>query len=289
LYLGAQPVFCDVDPDTLALTPETVLRVLTPKTKAVMVVHFGGLAVDVSAIRAVLPPHIAIIEDAAHAFGAFYPDGRAVGASGNLVCFSFYANKNLSTAEGGAIALGDPMLAERLRSIRQHGLPANAWMRFSHPQEMPPHELLELGFKMNYTDLQASIGRVQLRRQTLFRARRMAIAECYAAGLADTKVRLQSKCLEPHHARHLFCLKLPIETLSVSRDQFVLALRQRNIGASIHYAPLHQMNFYRKFSRVSLPITEKIAASIITLPIGAAMNVADAEYVVTHCLQLLSS
>jgi dTDP-4-amino-4,6-dideoxygalactose transaminase len=252
-----------------------------------MAVHFGGLAIDVSLLRAALPAHVVIIEDAAHAFGASYPDGKPVGASGNPVCFSFYANKNLSTAEGGAIALNDPDAAARLRSLRQHGLPANAWMRFTHPQEMPRHELIELGFKMNYTDLQAALGRVQLSRQNLFQNRRLAIAKTYAKGLASANVRLQTHCLDAIHARHLFTIQLPLESISCSRDEFVLALRQRNIGASIHYAPLHQMEFYRPYSNDFLPVTEDVANRILTLPISASMTVSDAAGVIAHCLELL--
>src|SRR3989454_9151534 len=136
LYLGARPVFCDVDADTLCVTREHVLTKVTSKTKAVMVVHFGGFAVDVGALRAALPPSVAIVEDAAHALGAKFKDGRPVGSSGNLTCFSFYANKNLSTGEGGAIALSDAKKAERLRSLRQHGMPVDAWRRFSHPKSI---------------------------------------------------------------------------------------------------------------------------------------------------------
>ncbi len=289
LYLGAIPVFCDIDAGTLSLTPENVLRVLTPKTKAVMAVHFGGLAIDIAALRAALPAHVAIIEDAAHAFGARYPNGHPVGSSGNPVCFSFYANKNLSTAEGGAVALNDSGIAERLRSLRQHGLPANAWMRFTHPQEMPKHEILELGYKMNYTDLQAALGRVQLSRQDLFQKRRLAIAKSYSQGLATANVRFQAQCLDAIHARHLFIIQLPIESIGCTRDQFVLALRQRNIGASIHYAPLHQMEFYRPYFRDSLPATEEVANRILTLPISASMTVSEAGEVTAHCLALLKS
>jgi len=289
LYVGARPVFCDVDPKTLCLTPETVTAALSPRTKAVMVVHFGGLAVDVVALQAALPPGVILVEDAAHALGAHYPDGKPVGSSGNPVCFSFYANKNLSTAEGGAIALGNAAMAERLRSLRQHGMPANAWMRFTHPQVMPRHELIELGFKMNYTDLQAALGRVQLSRQDQFHKRRLAVATSYARALATTKVRLQDRCLDSAHARHLFIIQLPLETLAYTRDAFVLHLRQRNIGASIHYAPLHQMEFYHQYSRTALPTTEEIAKSILTLPISASMTLADADAVMAHFLQLIAT
>ena len=118
LYLGARPVFCDVDPATYCITPETVRAVLSPRTKAVIVVHFGRRAAEVAPLRAVLPPDVAIIEDAAHAFGATFANRQPVGSSGNLTCFSFYANKNLATGEGGAIALNDATIAGRLRSLR---------------------------------------------------------------------------------------------------------------------------------------------------------------------------
>ena len=288
LYLGARPVFCDIDPGTLCLTPATVRRMLTPKTKAVMAVHYGGRAIDVQALRAVLPRRVAIIEDAAHAFGAAYPDGSSVGSSGNCVCFSFYANKNLSTAEGGAIALTDPAVAERLRSLRQHGMPADAWKRFTHPKVLPRHELVELGYKMNYTDLQAALGRVQLRRQRLFHQRRLAVARCYTQALAGFPIALQSGCLDERHARHLFVIQLP-GTLKLTRDEFLLALRKRNIGASIHYMPLHRMSYYRRFSRGKLPVTEAIADRILTLPIGSCMTSADAKNVVAHCRELLTT
>src|SRR5262249_4640770 len=158
LYLGATPVFCDIDADTLCPTTEHILAKVTTKTKAVMVVHFGGLAVDVDRLRAALPSSVVIVEDAAHALRARFDNGRWVGASANLTCFSFYANKNLSTGEGGAIALADSALAERLQSLRQHGLPLDAWKRFTDPQNLLLSNPLDtLGYKMNYTDLQAAI------------------------------------------------------------------------------------------------------------------------------------
>jgi len=288
LYLGAKPVFCDVTPETLNVSPELVLKCLTKRTKAVIAVHFGGLAVDVASLRAALPPNIVIVEDAAHALGATYPDGRPVGSSGNAVCFSFYANKNLSTAEGGAIALTDPAQAERLRSLRQHGLPANAWMRFTHPREMPSHQLNELGFKMNFTDLQAALGRVQLRRQSNLGDRRMAIAGTYFHALESSGLGWQEGALASHHARHLLAVQLPLGEGALSRDEFVLALRRRNIGASIHYAPLHRMEIYAVNGAADLPKTDLISARLFTLPISSHMTTEDAANVADHVLDLLS-
>lgn len=289
LYLGAKPVLCDVDMGTMILSTEHIMAKITSKTKAVIVVHFGGLAIDTRALRDSIPKNISIIEDAAHAFGAKYADGSAVGSSGNLTCFSFYANKNLSTGDGGAIALFNSDIAEKLRSLRQHGLPSDAWKRFSHPRALLAGELFELGYKMNYTDLQASIGRIQLKRQTEFNNTRLAVASRYYGRLCAVQPGLcfQSGILNPNHARHLFEVILPVENMKMTRDDLLLALRSHNIGASIHYRPLHTMPLYcQKFSE-QLPNTDWLYKRIITLPISASMNLDDADYVVEKLIELI--
>jgi perosamine synthetase len=284
LYLGATPVFCDIDADTLCASLDDVLAKVTPKTKAVAVVHFGGLAVDVAVLRSALPRNVVIIEDAAHALGARFAGGKWVGSSGNLTCFSFYANKNLSTAEGGAIALHDAALAERLQSLRQHALPLDAWKRYTHAQSLLLSNALDtLGYKMNYTDLQACIGRVQLARQGELDAIRLDIARRYVDGLQGLSPPLtfQRDCTHPYHARHLFVVQLPVERMRLSRDDVLRALRAKNIGASIHYAPLHAMPLYAGAGQPApLPITEQVATRIMTLPISASMTADDAQDVV---------
>ena len=291
LYLGARAVFCDINPRTLCLTPALVRAWLTARTKAVVVVHFGGHAVDVKALRRALPRRVRLIEDAAHALGARYPGGRPVGSSGHLVCFSFYPNKNLATAEGGAIALADAAAADRLRSLRQHALPINAWKRFTHAKALlMSNRLTELGYKMNFNDLQACLARVQLRRQPAFNRRRLAIARRYARRLGSLRpaLGLQAGCTSGAHAHHLFTIVLPAAARFPARDRLLLALRARNIGATIHYAPLHLMPLYGKRPR-PLPVTEAICRRIVTLPISASMTVSDADYVCDHLLALLAS
>lgn len=290
LYLGARPVFCDIDPKTLCITPAAMKAVLTRRTKAVILVHFGGLAVDPAPFRAVLPPHVAVIEDAAHAFGARFASGKPVGSSGNATCFSFYANKNLATGEGGAIALHDGAIADRLRSLRQHALPLNAWKRFTHPQTvLLSNQLTELGYKMNFTDLQAALGRVQLRRQAKFAATRLAIAREYRRRLQPLRpaLGLQAQCTAPGHARHLFTVHLPVDRLKLSREQVILALRARNIGATIHYTALHHMPLYRQPRARPLPHTDHVSRSIMTLPISASMTTRDAAETAHHLREIL--
>ncbi len=291
IQLGARVVFCDVNPETLCVTPETVLEKVTPKTKAVVVVHFGGLAADVAAIREVLPDHVAIVEDAAHSLGSRYSDSSPVGSSSNLTCFSFYANKNLASAEGGAIAVKDESTAERLRSLRQHGMPADAWKRFVHPQCLPPACQLEIGYKMNYTDLQACLARVQLRRQPEFGARRAQIANYYYERITRDapSVKFQSHVVQPHHARHLFVVRLPVQDMAMTRDELLLEMRSRNIGVTIHYHPLHLMPVYYNGSEPPrLPNTDRLYREILTLPISASLNMEDAGYVMDHFLQVLA-
>jgi dTDP-4-amino-4,6-dideoxygalactose transaminase len=290
LYLGARPVFCDIESDTLCLTPDTVRAKLNKRTRAVIVVHFGGYAVDVAALRRVLPARVGIVEDAAHALGAAYPNGDPVGSSGHPVCFSFYPNKNLATAEGGAVALADAGMADHLRSLRQHALPINAWKRFTHPQSLFKSTwLTELGYKMNFTDLQAAVARVQLRRQRSFQRRRLAIAEIYVRRLSQSPlgVEFQKGVRSAGHARHLFTIRLPARRGGPTRDRLLLALRQRNIGATIHYAPLHQMPLYHGAASPALPVTEQVCRQIITLPISASMAPSDAEYVAAHVIDLI--
>ncbi len=289
LYVGATPVFCDVEADTLTASPATINAVLTEKTKAVIHVHYGGLAADITVLREALPPTVAIVEDAAHALGAIYPNGEPVGSSGNLTCFSFYANKNLSTGDGGAVAVNDSVLAERVRLKGHQGLRSDAWKRFTHPLAALTPDIAELGYKMNFTDLLAAIGRVQLQRQTEFHERRVRLARRYKERLklAGTGIRIQKHFAEAHHAHHLFVIRLPVAEMEIGRNDLLLELRARNIGAAIHYAPLHTLPLYQPHARGSLPVTEALMADIMTLPFGVSISDDDADYVLEQFLDCL--
>ncbi|MEO7404394.1 MAG: DegT/DnrJ/EryC1/StrS aminotransferase family protein [Burkholderiales bacterium] len=290
LYVGAKPVLCDVDRDSLCVTPESVLARVSDRTRAVIPVHFGGHAIDIARLRELLPSRIVIVEDAAHALGSRFADSAMVGASGNLSCFSFYANKNLSTAEGGAITLADDNRADRLRSLRQSGLSADAWKRYIDPNKAIVPSVAEVGFKANFTDLQASIGRVQLARQSEFAAVRERVAGRYRQRLEGSfpGLQFQAGAFSSVHAKHLLVVILPLERLSLTRDQLLLGLRARNIGASIHYRPIHRTPLYGTPAS-SVPNTEWLADRIMTLPISASMTEADVDYVCDHMLELLGA
>lgn len=289
LYLGATPVFCDVDAQSMCVTPETITAKLSPRTKAVIVVHYGGYAIDVEALRKALPPTVAIIEDAAHALGATHSNGKRVGASGNSVCFSFYANKNLSTADGGAIALADSKKADHLRSLRMSGMASNAWSRYIKPSTAFVGGLSELGYKMNFTDLQAAIGRVQLARLDSMADHRLRLAKRYQErfrALGDI-IKFQQGAFSDTHARHLLVGLFDPAITGMDRDVLLLKIRERNIGASVHYAPLHTMPLYAH-SRGELPVTEVLAEQIMTLPISAKMTLGDVDYVLNHIEDLVA-
>jgi len=284
IYCGAKPVFCDIEAGSLCTGTTEILAKLTPKTRAVIVVHYGGYACDVKSLRAALPPQVSIVEDAAHALGAKYNHGGRVGSSGNLTCFSFYANKNISTGEGGAVALNDSDLANKLRRLRQQGLSQNAWSRFKDPSSSLYQEVEMLGFNFNYIDLHACIGRVQLKRFESMQQKRADLAWFFTSQLSSlgVKVALQDKVNDEEHARHLYVLRLPAGELNLSRDQLVRLLRSNGIGAAVHYMPLHRMDYYTRVSGHShLPVTEQVFAGILSLPISASMNHADAEKVMS--------
>lgn len=290
LYLRAIPVFCDIDAETFCVTAKSILEKVTSRTKAVIVVHYGGYAIDVDQLRNTLPASISIIEDAAHAMGARHANGKRVGASGNSVCFSFYANKNLSTADGGAIALFDSVKAERLRSLRMSGLASHAWSRYIKPSSAFDFALNDLGYKMNFTDLQSAIGRVQLRRLDGMTATRKTLAERYRHRFNEygLTVLFQAGAFDERHARHLLVASCGEERTGFSRDSLVLALREQNIGASIHYQPLHTQPLYQRYGPWKLPVTESVAKRIMTLPISARMTIEDVDYVCAHLANIIS-
>jgi dTDP-4-amino-4,6-dideoxygalactose transaminase len=290
LYHQAKPVFCDVDPLSMTVTTDSILSKVTHKTKAVIVVHYGGYGVDVQKLRQALPSHISIIEDAAHALGSCYPDGSKVGSSGNLTCFSFYANKNLSTAEGGAIATADVAIAERLRSLRMSGYASNAWSRYITPTLLKVGDLTNLGYKMNYTDLQAAIGRIQLARLDEMAMQRSKITSHYKTRFEELslEIPIQQGSYSSYHSKHLYVGIFEYSKLGISRDNIFSKLRERKIGASIHYSPLHKMPLYLRYREYErLNTTEYLAENILTLPISASMKIDDVDYVVDNLEDIL--
>jgi dTDP-4-amino-4,6-dideoxygalactose transaminase len=293
-HVGARPVLADVDPLTFCLDPGAVAEALTPRTRAVIPVHYAGLPCDLAGLgRVVAGTNVQLIEDAAHAVGARY-EGRRIGSWSTLTNFSFYANKNLSTAEGGMVTTDDADLEEQLRVYSLHGLSRDAWRRY-HVKSYQPPEIILPGFKYNMTDVQASLGLHQLAKQERFLARREEIAAYYDEafraldGLVTTQARPHDAATR--HALHFYPLLLRLERLRATRDEILNALLAENIGVSMHFQPLHQMPYYRdKYGYVpeSLPHAARIGRAEVSLPMQPQMAEHDRQDVVDAVMRVLN-
>lgn len=292
-HCGGVPVFADVDPATLNITPESVARAVTSKTKAVLGVHFGGRPFDIEGIRKVIPADVAIVEDAAHALGASYPGGKRVGSSGNLVNFSFYANKNLTTGEGGMVVCNDRELADTMRVWRLHGLEVNAWNRYASKAYHRSMASVP-GFKYNSTNINAALGLAQLEKFPRFQERREQIAAMYDSLLSDVEnveIVPRLNAGGERHALHLYVVKLNLDALSAGRDEIVVALRQENIGVGVHYDAVHLHPFYANkygWQPEDFPIAYDISQRVISLPGQPAMSDADVLSVVEGLRKVLA-
>lgn len=280
LHLDARPVLVDVTPDTLNLAPEAVLRSLTPRTRALLPVHFAGHPAEMDTLLELARSRgLAVVEDAAHAFGARYR-GRPVGSLGDLTCFSFYAIKNVTTGEGGALVTADPELFEKAQILSLHGISKDAWKRYSAAGSWY-YEVTTPGFKYNLTDLAAAIGLVQLERWPEFHACRQALAARYDAHFDDLpEVRPLAVRPEVEHARHIYPVRLALEQLTIDRARFIEALRAENIGTTVNFIPVHLHPYYRETSRASsggFPVADDSYPRLVTLPLHPRMTDGDVD------------
>jgi dTDP-4-amino-4,6-dideoxygalactose transaminase len=282
-YVGATPRLVDIDPETLLLRPEDVAAALTERTKAVIPVSFGGRPLDVEGyLRLLDETDLWVIEDAAHSIGAV-AGGRMVGADRHpryLTCFSFYPNKNLASAEGGAITTSDEAIAHRLRSIRLHGLDADAWARY-RVDTFQPSLAVDCGYKYNWTDLQAALALPQLERLEGFMATREFLATGYdrlvervpcARPIARPTLSLTSR-----HALHLYQVRVPGRV----RNQVVEHMRTEGLGAAVHYIGV---NLHPRFDRLAegpLPHADAASHELVSLPLHPGLHVDELERVVT--------
>lgn len=284
-HVGARPVFVDVDRQTQNLDPERIGRAITRHTRAIMAVHMTGGPCDMDAISTIAERHgLTVIEDAAHATEGWFR-GRKVGSISRFTAFSFYATKNMTTAEGGMLTTGDATVIDRLRALRLHGLDKDAWKRYA-PGGFVPYQTTEPGFKYNMTDLQASLGLHQLARiernlewrESVWRRYDQAFED--VAGVRRPHVRAEAGT---RHARHLYTLQLDLERLEVDRATFIRALAAENIGSGIHFVPVHLHQHYRDtygFRRGDYPNAEHIGERTVSLPLAASMTEEDANDVV---------
>jgi dTDP-4-amino-4,6-dideoxygalactose transaminase len=282
-HVGARPVLVDVERDTLNIDPVRVEAAITPRTRAIMPVHYAGHPVDLDPILELAALHdLVVIEDAAHALTASYK-GRLVGSQRNPAAFSFYATKNLTTAEGGMLT-GAPDVLERARVIGIHGMSRDAWRRY-HKGGSWGYDVVMPGFKYNMTDIQAALGIVQLAKLDRFQARRRQIVVAYQdafAGWADA-LELPAERPSVTHSWHLYVLRLRPNALRIDRNAFVEELHARNIGASVHFIPVHFHSYYAKKYQASpadFPVTRSAYPRLLSLPLNPSMTDQDAADVI---------
>ncbi|WP_281679972.1 DegT/DnrJ/EryC1/StrS family aminotransferase [Synergistes jonesii] len=287
LFTGAKPVFADIDRETLDIVPENIERAVTKKTKAVMPVHFAGTPCDMDEIEAIADAHgLAVVEDAAHALGAEYK-GRRIGAdrgARRLSVFSFHPTKNITTGEGGMVCTQDEELAEKIMMLRQNGMSKGAWNRYA-AKGSANYDIFFPGLKYTMTDIQAAIGNSQLPELENFNRRRARIVAFYMRELADVPgIILPKPAPWAHkHSWHIFTPFVDIDRTGFSRDEFIARMKERNIGAALHYQALHLFSCYGGITgmgRGSLPEAEYVSDRIVSLPLFPAMTDEDAHDVV---------
>jgi dTDP-4-amino-4,6-dideoxygalactose transaminase len=278
IHQGATPVFVDVDRSTLNIDPELIEQAITSKTKAIIPVHIAGLPCEIDAIRAVADKHgLCVIEDAAHALGAEYR-GRMVGTISEFSCFSFYPIKNITTVEGGMITVGDEEVAERLRVLSNFGISKDAWKRYSkeRPGGFHPAEVVCPGYKYNMTDVQASLGVHQMEKLPGFLSAREKYAQIYDRAFADVdEITLPTLPAHMKHARHLYIIVLDVDRLTISRNEFVDALKAENVGTGVHFVALHLHEYYRErfgYRPDDFPNANYLSERIISLPLYPRMS-----------------
>ncbi|WP_260958548.1 UDP-4-amino-4-deoxy-L-arabinose aminotransferase [Pseudomonas citri] len=278
--LGATPVFVDVDRHTLMSDLASIEAAITPRTKAIIPVHYAGAAFDLDPLYALAQRHgIPVIEDAAHAAGTYYK-GRHVGAKGTAI-FSFHAIKNMTCAEGAMFVSDDEALATRVRTLKFHGLGVDAYDRLTHGRK-PQAQVMEPGFKYNLADINAAIALVQLARLEEINAKRTELAKVYLQRLEGSAVQpLAIPTYPQQHAWHLFVLRIDAERCGLDREAFMKGLQEQNIGTGIHFIATHLHTYYRqRFPNLYLPNTEWNSARLCSIPLFPDMTVADVHRVV---------
>lgn len=291
LNMGAKIVFADVDPETLNLDPAATEAAITDRTRAIIPVHLAGHPCELAALRAVATRHaIPLIEDAAHALGASYR-GVPIGADSQFGCFSFYSIKNITTMEGGMLAVDDPETAAHLRSLATNGLSHTAWDRYGRSAIARPLEVHEPGFKYLMGNVSAAMGVEQLKKFAAFKAARQRLARMYTEVLKDLpEIRLPVVRPDVDHAWHLYMIRLNLNQLKRGRDEIARDLRQENIGTGVHFYALHLHAYYREvlgFKPEDCPEATAASREIISLPLHPQLTDKNVHEVVSALKKVL--
>ena len=291
-YLGADPVLVDIEEHSLCIDPREIEKHITARTKAIIPVHFGGRSADMTSILAIAKRHgLKVIEDAAHALPCTHR-GEMIGTlTSDATVFSFYANKTMTTGEGGMVVTRDAALAQRVKTMRLHGIDRDAFARFNTNVPAWRYDVVAPGFKYNMTDVAAAIGLHQLKKAVGFAQRRAHIAQVYDEAFAELDLVLPPKPLAGDvHSWHLYVIELG-ESVAIGRDAFIERMFAQGIGMSVHYIPLHQLSYWKSeydLSAADFPASEAAYLRCASLPIYSRMSDADVQRVVAAVRQALA-
>jgi len=292
-YLGADPVFVDVDPDTFNICPERVAAEMSSRQdiRAILPVHIAGQACDLDPLLESARHHdAALIEDAAHALPATY-HGSRIGSLGDATVFSFYVTKTLAVGEGGMLVTDHDKVAKRARMMRLHGIDRDVYDRAMSSMPTWYYEVVAPGYKYNLSDIAAAIGRVQLRRLESLQQRRAEIAARYTRGFSDLPVRTpELRCGEDTHAWHLYILRLDIESLDIDRNRFIELMAEAGVGTSVHFIPLYLQPYWRDrygLKADDFPVASDLYSRAVSLPIYPLMDDAAVEKVIEAARRIL--
>ncbi|MCH7772641.1 MAG: DegT/DnrJ/EryC1/StrS family aminotransferase [Bacteroidetes bacterium] len=290
-YFGAKPVFVDVEEDTLNISIEALEKAITPKTKVIIPVHYAGQPCDLDEVHEIARKYnLKVLEDAAHALPALYK-GKKIGTISDVTCFSFYATKTLSTGEGGMICTNDEEIAERCTIMRLHGINRDAWKRHTESGSWY-YEVVALGYKYNFTDLQASLGLPKLKKVDAMWESRKRIAAKYTEALKDLDT-IQLLTLKPDResSLHLFPIRLHLDRLTKNRAQIIDELRNLNIGVGVHFMPVHQHLYYNESFNLrdeDYPVATTAFPRLISLPIYPGMKDENVDKVIDTLIDMLT-
>lgn len=292
VQLGGVPIFVDVMEDSLNIDVSKIEEKITKKTKALMIMHYGGQAVDMAKVKSLAEKYkLLIIEDAATAVGTEYK-GTRIGNIGDATVFSFHAIKNMSTGDGGMVTTNNKNLYDKLCLLRLHGMSKDAWKRHSAVGSWR-YDVSLPGYKFNMTDIQAALGIQQLKKLDKFIAVRQKYASIYDEKFSKiAEIRIPHNDTSNRHARNLYTVQIDISKLTITRDQIVEEMKKRNVGANVYYMPLYELSFYKKDLKVKpsdFPVAQKVFKKMLTLPLYPKMTIEEVNYVADTLIEIVTN